>query len=210
MRLVDITHPVPPLENGQPTLELDEWVIDSGGRAYTAMVYNFRHWSMSGTYIDLPGHIKETDDGVSAADYPVERLYEVPCSVIHLDRSGSPGKVTADELRQACAEPAGGGLIVNALGSTRFDAIPLRSVALSKDAIGWITDQGFHLLVSDIYEHATVPDNVFLDLFTAGICTVCHPVNLHLLDSPMVLLTVLFPRFPGVTQLPCRAIARIG
>lgn len=210
MRLIDLTLPIPEVENGKPTSQIEEWPIDAAGISYTGMVYNFSHWSMSGTYIDLPGHIKETDDSVRAGDYPLDKLYEVPSMVIHLDRSETPGKISAGELEQACSVPIiGGGLVINALGSKRFDEIPERSLALSKDAVAWILDHGVHLLASDVYEHADEPENVFMDLFSGGACTVCYPVNLHLLDSAAVNLTVLFPRFPGVTQLPCRIIASL-
>lgn len=209
MRLVDLTLPVPDIENGSPTVLTERLTIESGGTRYAAVIHSFRNSSMSGTYIDIPGHIAHTDDGVRADECPLERLFEVPCSVAHLDRAGYPGKVSADELRAACPTPVGRGLVVNALGAVRFDAVPLRSIALSKEAVGWIIDQGFELLVSDIYEHALEPDNVFIDLFSAGVYTVCHPVNLHLLDGPMAHISALFPRFPGATQLPCRAVARL-
>lgn len=209
MRLVDLTLPVPRLENGIPTVSTERLTIESGGIIYTGVVHTFRNSSMSGTYIDIPGHIVETDDGVRADECSLDRIYEVPCSVAHMDRRDSPGKVSADELRGACPAPTGRALVVNALGDARFDDVPPRSIALSQQAVEWIVDQGFELLVSDIYEHAAEPDNVFVSLFSAGVYTVCNPINLHLLDSPRIHVSVLFPRFPGATQLPCRAIARL-
>ena len=35
------------------------------------------------------------------------------------------------------------------------------------------------------------------------------PINLGQLDTPVVKLTVLAPRYPNVTQLPCRVVARV-
>jgi len=50
---------------------------------------------------------------------------------------------------------------------------------------------------------------VFLDLFGAGITTVCLPVNLSALTTPYVRLTALPVRFETVTQLPCRVVAEL-
>ena len=210
MRLIDLTLPIPEIEKGNSTLDLEEMHISAGGYNYTGMIYNFHHWSMSGTYIDFPGHIKETDDGYSAENYPLEKLYEVETVVLHLDRSNELGLVTADELEAVCPDSTSAkGIIVNALGSKRFDEIAQRSVAFSKDSIEWIVSKGFHLMVSDIYESNDQPQNVFFDLFKGGVSTVCYPVNLHLIDSHVVKLTVLTPRFPKATQLPCRVVARL-
>src|SRR5512141_1762233 len=117
MRLIDLTLPVQSRENRRPTVHLDEWALECAGKNITGMVYHFDHWSMSGTYLDLPGHIKELDDGTDSSNYPLDKLYEVESAVIHLDRSTRPGKVHADELQSAC--PTDGpvaGMVVHALG----------------------------------------------------------------------------------------------
>jgi kynurenine formamidase len=188
----------------------EEWPLNLDGVRCTGMVYNFAHWSMSGTYLDLPGHLKETDDGCTAENYSVDRLYEVPAVVAHLSRAGVPGKITAAELRAACpARPEGGALIIHALGPLAWHEMdPPQSVALTREAVQWIADCGIHLLVSDVYEHSTDKEGVFLHLFRAGIATVCLPVNLDRLPH-RVRLTVLAPRYPLATQFPCRVVARI-
>lgn len=208
MPLIDLSLPAPGIENDKPTCRLEEWDIRQGPYAYTGLVYRFDHWSMTSTYIDFPGHIKETDDGSDADNYPLERLFRVEASVIHLDREDGAGRVDADELRRAFPDgPTGGALILNALGRRRFDAIAERSVYLGKDAVEWIVGLGVHLFVSDIYESDDDPQNVFYDLFANGVSTVCFPINLHLIAAPRVRVTALPLRFPGATQLPCRAIA---
>ena len=210
MHLVDLTMPVPERENNHPNVMTDPWHIVGPDFEFTGMVYHFNHWSMSGTYIDLPGHIKEVDDGMTAENYPIEKLYEVETAVIHLDRADRPGKISADELAEHAPDTKGcGALVVHALGNKRHDEVPERSVALTKSACEWIADQGVHLLISDVYEHATEPENVFSHLFGAGVSTVCAPVNLHLLDKPIFKISVLFPRFYNVTQLACRVIAKL-
>ena len=208
MPIVDLTYPIPAEESGHPTVALEEWPLQLDGVPCTGMVYSFSHGSMSGTYLDLPGHLKETDDGYTADNYPLEKLYEVPAVVAHLPRAAEPGKVTAAELAAACpVPPEGGALVVHALGPLAFYEMAPQSVALTRDAARWMAECGIHLLVSDVYEHNTDKEGVFLHLFRAGIATVCLPVNLGKLPDRVV-LTVLAPRYPQATQFPCRVVAR--
>ena len=208
--LIDLTLPAPAEQSGEPTCRLDEWHLTSGSLAYTAMVYHFRHDSMAGTYIDLPGHIKESDDGLDAVSYPLDKLYRVPTAVIHLDRDSGSGRIGAAEIEAACPPLRGdGALILNALGTRRFDEIIERSVYLGRDAVEWIAHAGFHLLVSDVFESNTDPQQVFNTLFARRVSTVCHPINLHRISRPLVRLTALPLCFAGATQLPCRAVAEM-
>jgi kynurenine formamidase len=210
MKLVDLTLPTPPRENNHPLVVTDEWLLSAKEMSYTGMVYHFNHWSMSGTYIDFPGHIKELDDGMDASNYPLEKLCEVESVLLRLDRDPYSGKIHAEELESACGVKGKiGGVIVHALGDKRFDEIPGCTVSFAADAIAWMVNKGVHLLVSDVYENSNEPENVFWHLFSAGISTVCVPDNLNQLHGKTVNLTVLFPRFPKVTQLPCRLIAKM-
>ncbi len=195
------------IEEKRVTLRLPE-------REYSARVYQYSHGSMAGTYIDFPGHIVETDDGMTAANYPIEKLYRVPAFVLRLDRHAQPGPVTAEDL--VSAMPAGekmpesaAAIVVNALGAKRYDAVPSRSVYFAADAVEWMITRGIHLLVSDIYESNTDPQSVFPRFFRAGVSTVCCPDHLHTLPF-RVLLTVLFYRMESVTQVPCRIVAETG
>jgi len=209
MRLIDLSLPIDGLGAADAPVRLEERSIGSEEKKYTGMVYHFAHDGMTGTYIDFPGHIKETDDGLDAATYPLEKLYRVDASVIHLDRPDRSGGVGADDLAEAHKFPIeGGALVINALGERRFDEIEERSVWLTTDAVQWIVDTGVHLLVSDIYESQAL-HGVFYDLFEGGVSTVCLPVNLHQLTVPRVKLTVLSAPFRGVTQLPCRLLAEL-
>jgi kynurenine formamidase len=221
MKLIDLTLTAPGTQRqtrslapeawyDQQTIETVEWPLAPGPYRFTARIHFFEHWGMAGTYIDFPGHIKETDDGADAASVPAEKLYRVPASVIRLDRADGSGRIGAAELAAACpVRPAGGALILNALGARRFDEIRKESVYLGKDAVRWIADTGIHLFVSDVYENSVDPQGVFLDLFAAGIYTVCLPVNLHLVTRPTVRLTALPARFTQATQLPCRVVAEL-
>jgi len=210
MRCIDLTLPVTGKPRDPDTVRLEEWPIRMGAVSYTGMVYRFAHGSMAGTYIDFPGHIKETDDGTDALNVPIERLYRVPAVVLRLDRADGSGRISAAELQTACPEqPSGGALVLNALGTRRFDEIRERSVYLGKDAVQWIVRTGVHLFVSDVYESNDDPQGVFQDLFGAGISTVCCPVNLHELTAPTAKVTAFPLRMAKVTQLPCRLVAEL-
>ncbi|MDA0746669.1 MAG: cyclase family protein [bacterium] len=205
---IDLTLPAQESQYGRPTFALEERPIGHGSVTYTGMIYHFQHDSMLGTYIDFPGHIKETDDGLDAATYPLEKLYRTRATILHLDRTDGSGAVTAAELESACPGPVGNALVINALGKRRFDDIEERSVYLTTDAVQWIVQTGIHLLVSDIYESQEL-HGVFPALFKNNIATVCYPINLHRLTVPHVTLTVLPVRFPTITQLPCRIVAEV-
>ncbi len=208
MTIVDLTRRA---ENTSRTCKaaLTEVPLRSEHTSYTGMIYRLDMDSMFGTYIDFPGHIRETDDGTDAANFPVETLYRAKASVIHLDRAGGSGGVSGAEL-----EAAFGGkthtpvLIVNAIGAhdQTDPAVPIRTVWFDFSALDWMIANKVRVLVSDIYESRAL-HGVFQVLFKAGITTVCEPANLHLVTARECRLTVLFPPVPGVKQIPCRVIA---
>ena len=191
-------------------IRLREIPLKSAQTAYTGMVYDFELNSMDGSYIDLPGHIKETDDGQRADNVPMEQFYRMPCSVISLNRTNRSGAVSAAELEQAfggkVTTPA---LMINALGKLEPDEIDVRSVWLDFSALDWMISCGIRLLVSDIFESQSL-DGVFLKLFKAGISTVCEPRHMSRITKKIVELTVMFPNIPGLTQIPCRILADEG
>ena len=184
------------------------WPVNHGATRYTALFHHLNLWSMSGTYIDFPGHLTATDDGLNSDNYPLAKLYRVKAAVIHLNRRSGSGAISKEELAAACPPLRGAkALIGNALGARRVDAIEHQSVYLSGEAVGWIARRRVHLLVSDVYESACNPQNVFHTLFDHGVSTVCCPINLSSLKTPLVRLTVLPLKLPGAVQAPCRVVA---
>ena len=180
--------------------------LKSGKVEYTGVVYDVSGDSMSGTYIDFPGHIAETDDGFRADKADLADFFRIPASVIHLDRAGKPGAVTAAELQKAFGGvPQTPAVIINALGGTGCYDVPFRSVHLDLDVAEFLAQTPCRLLVSDVYE-CMPPCGIFLKLFQAGITAVCEPANLHLLSAKEVNLTVGFAKMP-VTQLACSLVA---
>ncbi len=205
MPIVDITRDYTSLA-GELEVSVREVKLKSAQTAYTGLVYQFSSDSMQGSYLDLPGHIKETDDGLTAANIPAKKLYRIPASVIRLERTSGSGAVSAADLERAAGGiPASAAIIVNALGKLNPRDIAERSVYLEHSAVEWLIASGCRLLVSDIYE-STALEGVFLRLFQAGIWTYCEPVNLAQIAAREVKLTVLFPKIARLTQIPCRGI----
>jgi kynurenine formamidase len=198
MKLVDLTF------DNEIQAETYQVNLKSPGIEYTGVCHNFAINSMAGTYIDFPGHIAETDDGQDAKNYPPDKLFRRSAKVIHLDCES--GAVSAEKLAANCPPGKSDALIINALGKRRFDEIPERSVYLDKSAVNWIIEQGFELLISDIYE-STQLEGVFYYLFQAGVTTICCPVNLDELTNPEVKITALPLPVAGARQIPCRLIA---
>ncbi|MBE6389868.1 MAG: cyclase family protein [Lentisphaerae bacterium] len=194
-------------ERFAPEIRREERILESGTVSYTGVVYTMTHDGMSGTYIDFPGHIAETDNGLYADNCPLDMVFRVPASVVRLNKKSGDGAVSAAELEAAfggkVTTPA---MIINALGKMNPLEMEKRSVFLDDSAIEWIIDSKCRLLISDIYESEAL-HGVFLKLFGAGITTVCLPVNLYSLQAREVLVTALFARMPQVTQLPCRLVA---
>jgi kynurenine formamidase len=209
-QFLDLTLPAPAQQLGQLTCRREERALLAGTLPYTGVVWHFHHDSMAGTYLDFPGHIKETDDGLDAVTYPLEKLFRVRTAVLHLQRASGSGRIGAEELAAACPPHAGAGaLLLNALGPLRFDQIEERSVYLGKDAVRWIIDSGFHLLVSDVFESNREPQQVFNLLFAQGVSTVCCPNYLHRVNQPLVRLTALPLCFHAANQLPCRLVVEL-
>lgn len=208
MSLIDLSCPFSP--RAAEKIRIREVPLKSEQTAYTGMVYDFSLNSMDGSYIDLPGHIRETDDGRRGDNVPLDQFYRVPCSVIRLNRTDRSGAVSASELEQAfggkVTTPA---LMINALGPLEPDEIELRSVWLDSSALDWIIGSGVRLMVSDIYESPRL-EGVFLKLFKAGVSTVCEPRHMSRIRKKTVELTVMFPNIPGMTQIPCRILADDG
>ena len=108
---------------------LSEVPLESESTRYTGVIYSLTTSSMHGTYIDFPGHIKETDNGLYAHNFPHEELYRVPASVIHLDRDRGP--VSGAELEHAFGGvPRTPVLVINGLGARDETELPKRIVYL--------------------------------------------------------------------------------
>ena len=209
MALYDLTDSFP-AGYEKKCVRLKEVPLQSAKTKYTGMVYDLELNSMHSSYIDFPGHIRETDDGVTSENAPMEEYYRVQCSRIHMERESGSGAVSGSDLERAfggkISTPA---LMINALGEKEPTDIEERSVYLDDSAVEWIIASGVRLLLSDIYESQAL-EGVFLKLFSAGITCVCMPRRMRLVQEKEFLLSVIFMNVPGVTQIPCRILAECG
>ncbi len=204
MSIVDLTHP---FSNAHVFIE--EKALKSARTEYTGLIYHFRYGSMASSYIDLPGHIAETDDGREAANEDIADYYRQPATVLRPEYDPETGAVSAAALERAAAgKTLRDILIVHALGERNDSDIPERSVYLDMDAVDWVIARGCRILVSDVWE-STRLDGVFLKFFAAGVSTVCNLVNLQSLPEDEVRLNIIFTPLPGATQIPCRIFAEV-
>ncbi|MBP5640559.1 MAG: cyclase family protein [Victivallales bacterium] len=205
MKVIDITRPF----EIEPLYWIKESHVDlkSDATEYTGVVYDLNTHSMVGSYIDFPGHIKETSNGEDAFTVRLEDFYRLPADIIHLNRESDSGAISGAELANAFGnkKPMAPLLALNALGKKNPWEIELRSVWLDDTAVQWIIDSGCRIFMSDVYESKRL-EGVFQRLFKANISTVCEPTNLSLLGD-RALISIMFLPIPKVTQVPCRIVA---
>lgn len=205
--LIDLTYEIQDRENEKIIRAIKE--IPLREKTYRGLIYQYHLSSMDGTYIDLPGHIAEFDDGFDMAKYPLEKLFMVDTLFIRLKKESAERKITAEELKTACPtlEKPFSALCIHALDNKNFydynqDTIPY----YQKDAVEWIIRKNIHLFISDVYENHNNPEGIFVELFKNRISTVCHPINLQKIKKDFIKITVLPLRAGGATQMSCRLV----
>ncbi|MDD3725872.1 MAG: cyclase family protein [Candidatus Ratteibacteria bacterium] len=176
-------------------------------QTYRGVIHNFTLSSMSGTYIDFPGHIEEFKDGIDAGNCPLEKLFMVDATLIRLERKGKGREISVAELEETGIKVNTGCLIIDTGWEKEhhFDATDI--YFYGKDAIRWIASQSIHLFISDVYENHSEPRGIFVEFFKAGISTVCIPINLWKINKEKIKVCVLPLKIPGAVQVPCRLIA---
>ena len=198
-------------EYTEAKISLEHFPLDSDQTKYTGEIWHFACDSMVGTYLDLPGHILETDDGQRGSNLDLADFYRVPTTILHLNRYSNSGAVTANDLHKANGgkDKVNRFLIVHALAEQLAPHdVEWRSVYLDSSAVQWIIDSGCKVLISDVYESEKL-EGVFLQLFKAGVSTVCEPVNLYKLkDCQEPLITIAFQPLP-TAQIPITLLAEI-
>lgn len=206
MRIIDCTLAIPEEQNGRPTIKNYGVTVPSGSRTYHAICHTIEMDGMSGTYLDFPGHIRETDDGHDAGSVEMEQFYLLETTVIRLNRQGRPPEITRLELEQTGTPVRGSALIIHALGEQNFLDFPKEADMpyFGESTFDWITATGIRLFASDVYEKQGDARGIFPALFRVGIAAVCHPVHLSAVPAPYTHCCAIFNRHPGAVQIPCR------
>lgn len=185
--------------------------LKSPRTAYTGLVYHFRHGSMETSYLDLPGHIAETDDGRHAANIDLLDYYRQKTLLLRIKPTAAEYGVTPEDLEKALnGREWTPFVVINAQGVANDGYEPARKIYLTLEAVDYLAANGIKVLLSDAWESVRL-DGVFLRLFDAGISAVCNLVNLNKLPAEgEFLTTVSFPPYPGaVTQIPVSVIAEV-
>jgi len=177
--------------------------LEIEGKKYQGVIYDLTLSSMSGTYIDFPGHIAEFDNGLDATNYPWEDLFLVETTVLHLDRQGRKREIEVSELTEYRVSTPG--LLINT--GWKGEIFDPDVYFYSKQAIDWIVQKKIRLFLSDVYENHARPQGIFVELFKADVATVCLPTNLDRITRPVVKICVLPLCLAGATQVPCRVLA---
>ena len=79
MELVNLTAPF-----NRAHIFTERIPLKSAKTAYTGMVYHFRYGSMETSYLDLPGHIAETDDGRHARNTDLLNFYRRKAALLRI------------------------------------------------------------------------------------------------------------------------------
>jgi len=201
MKIIDLTSDIK--ENYSTSIRK----IAMPEHTYSGIIHDFNLSSMSGTYIDFPGHIEEFKDGFDAGNYPLEKLFMVDTTVIHLNRKGAGREINARELKETGVKVKTGCLLIDAGWESTRGSDNNGIFFYGKNAVEWIVSQPIHLFISDVYENHSRPQGIFVELFKAGISCVCLPANLGKISGNRIKICVLPLKIPGALQLPCRLLA---
>ena len=203
MRIIDLTAEIPEIgKRSVVKIPMPE------GNCYKGVVYDFPLSSMSGTYLDFPGHIEEFDDGRNAANYPLKKLFLVETTVIRLKRKGRPREIDGKELEETGIAVKTPGLLIkvddwNLASPEEIAQAPF----YGKSAISWVVSKRINLFISNVYENHADRQGIFVEFFRAGITCVCIPANLDRITRERIKICAIPLKIPGAVQLPCRLLA---
>lgn len=206
MKLINLTAPFHKVQ-----VLTERLPLKSDRTAYTGMIYYCNHGSMETSYLDLPGHIAETDDGFHAANIDLCDYYRRETMLLRITPPDTEYGITPDDLEAARnGRPWQKWVIINALGHFDDGYIPSRKIYLTLEAVDHLIKNGVKLIFSDAWESCRL-EGVFLRFFEAGVSTVCNLANLSQLpaDGTFEVSIGFIPYTGGVTQIPVSVIAEI-
>lgn len=175
--------------------------------------------SQTGTYLETPAHW--FGDTYLLDAVPLERIIDVPCTVITLDPSlfetGGRVKITRQMLEHALESigeiaPDTALLVSTGWGvHWRDDRFTRDAPYFSHEAISLLISLRPHILGSDspLWDSREDPQDFFPDFYAADILMLAPVVNLERIPVPHVTLTALPIRVEGTSCAPCRAFVRV-
>ncbi len=174
--------------------------------------------SQTGTYLETPAHYYGNDNCYLVSDIPVEKLFNMKCSVIninsgHFDNSQGRMPVTPEMLQKSCQNmriEAGEAILVGTGWGSRWTERDYleRSPYFTKDAMAWLISKIPFLLGADFprWENLARPEGFFEAFYAADILMLAPCVNLEKVAKCKVKLTALPLYIPGTSCIPCRAV----
>ena len=173
--------------------------------------------SQTGTYFETPAHFFGPEDSYNLEAVPVEKLVNVRCSHIKLDRTifetGKREKITVEMLEEASKDidiREGDALIFSCgWGIYWSDKKYLEcSPFLSYEAMEWLVSKKPYILGADVprWENLEKPEGFFEMFYKANILLLGPLVNLENVGTKNLTLTTLPINVIGTSCAPCRAI----
>lgn len=174
--------------------------------------------SQTGTYLETPAHYYGNDNCYLIADIPVEKLFNISCSVINIDsrlfhNSHNRIPITAEMLENSLGSgdiTEGEAVLVGTgWGSRWMDQYYLEhSPYFTNEAMQWLISKKPFLLGTDFprWENLLRPEGFFDAFYAADILMLAPCVNLENIIKNKVKLTALPINIPGTSCVPCRAV----
>lgn len=173
--------------------------------------------SQTGTYLETPAHFFGPEKSYNLDTVPMEKLVNVRCSHIKLDRmlfeTGKREKITAEMLEKASEglDIRQGDALIFSCGWGIYwsDKKYLeQSPFLSYEAMEWLVSKKPYILGADVprWENLEKPEGFFEMFYKANILLLGPLVNLENVGTKNLTLTSLPINVVGTSCAPCRAI----
>jgi arylformamidase len=222
MKVIDITGP---LVNGMWTFGQEFPLLNitkKSGRSegfgeYFYTVIDGLH-ALSGTYIETPAHSLGYDKSFLINDVPVEKLTNVDCVVLYVEKDISdPSKkiqITLEDLKKCPNSEyiCPGDAIIVGCGWDKYwmDDIHFNSCSpyFTYDAMMWLINKKPSILGTDTpsWEDLDDPAGFFPSFYAENILMLAPTANLKAITKPRVKLTVLPIKIENSCAAPCRAV----
>jgi len=174
--------------------------------------------SQTGTYLETPAHFYGNDKCYLVSDVPVGKLYEIPCTILKIDKSVCENplsriEITVDMLKScpAANEIREGGAILVATGWDKYwmdEKFLEESPYFTYEAMKWLISKKPFLMGTDFprWDNLQKPQGFFEEFYAADILMLAPCINLINIEKNSAKLTVLPMNIPGTSSVPCRAV----
>lgn len=175
--------------------------------------------SQTGTYIETPAHFFGNDKGYLMNDVPLEKLVDIDCVILNLNKSFSKKKriaITVEDLKDGFSDydiRAGDAIIVGTGWGRHWmnDFYMSASPFFTYDAMMWLIDKTPYLLGSDFprWDNLEHREGFFPMFYKRDILMLAPCINIEKITSKRVKLTVAPINIIGSSCVPCRAFITI-